>query len=81
MGCFCAIPIRNEGKSGAEVEKLQSLWMAKAEMGANAGVKNHALRSGQTLLVPPQVEHSYCVGPDGNSQCMEIKFVLGRPVS
>ena len=36
------------------------------------------LEQGQTLLVPPQVEHGYSVGPHGDGQCMEIKFAIGQ---
>ena len=86
------------------MEKLQILWVTKSEMGARAGVKNHAhpyyhmfhitgglfrfcangepyeLRPGQTLLIPPQVEHGYSISPDGDGQCLEIKFALGQSV-
>ena len=84
------------------MEKLQILWVTKAETGANAGVKNHAhpyyhmfhvtegvyrfmaggdnydLAEGQTLLVPPQVEHGYTVSADGNGCCLEVKFALSQ---
>lgn len=38
----------------------------------------YELRPGQTLLIPPQVEHGYSIGPDGDGKCMEIKFALGQ---
>lgn len=38
------------------------------------------LQPGQTLLVPPQVEHGYSIGPDADGQCMEIKFAMGQSV-
>lgn len=40
--------------------------------------ERHDLQPGQTLLVPPQVEHGYTIGDDSNGQCMEIKFSLGQ---
>ena len=40
----------------------------------------YSLQPGQTLLVPPQVEHGYSISADGDGQCMEIKFSLGQTV-
>lgn len=42
--------------------------------------EEYDLHPGQTLLVPPQVEHGYSIGPDSNGRCMEIKFALGQTV-
>ena len=42
--------------------------------------ESYALQPGQTLLVPPQVEHGYSIGPDEDGKCMEIKFALGQSV-
>ena len=45
-----------------------------------ANGERYDLQPGQTLLVPPQVEHGYSIGPDADGQCMEIKFALSQSV-
>ena len=38
----------------------------------------YELLPGQTILVPPQVEHGYSISPEGDGRCMELKFALGQ---
>lgn len=41
-----------------------------------AAGKEYALQSGQTLLVPPQTDHSYANETDAHGEYLEIKFTL-----